>query len=113
HGEQAFQEAMDISEALFSGEIHRLSASEIAMGFSNLIACDLKEARPLIDILVEAKLATSKRDARELVSKGAILINGIKMDDLDQLIDSSMAIEGQFTVIRKGKKTYAIIRHRQ
>jgi tyrosyl-tRNA synthetase len=113
HGEQAFQEAMDISEALFSGEIHRLSASEIAMGFSNLIACDLKEARPLIDILVEAKLATSKRDARELVSKGAILVNGIKMDDLDQLIDSSMAIEGQFTVIRKGKKTYAIIRHRQ
>lgn len=113
HGEKAFQEALEISEALFSGDIHRLSASEIAMGFSNLIACDLRNARPLIDVLMEAKLASSRRDARELVTKGAILVNGKKIGDPDCVVDSSMAIEGQFTVLRKGKKTYAIVRHIQ
>jgi tyrosyl-tRNA synthetase len=113
HGEKATQEAIKISEALFSGEIHQLSAAEITLGFSNLIACETSRAMPLLDLLIEGKLASSKRDARELVNKGAILVNGTKVSDPDQLITAENAIEGEYTVIRKGKKTYAIIRHPQ
>lgn len=113
HGKEATQEAIKISEALFSGEIHQLSAAEITLGFSNLIACETKQAMTLLDLLIEGKLASSKRDARELVNKGGILVNGMKVSDPDQLITAENAIEGEYTVIRKGKKTYAIIRHHQ
>ncbi|MBN2504347.1 MAG: tyrosine--tRNA ligase [Bacilli bacterium] len=111
HGETEYLEAKKISEALFSGEIHLLNAQEIEIGFTDLIQSLEVQGKLLVDILVTSGLASSKRQARELITSGAITINGEKVEDLEKTLDRDQAIDGLFTVIRKGKKTYTIIRH--
>ena len=109
HGEEAYNQAIKISEALFSGDIKSLTADEIAMGFNDLPSIDGKEM-PLADALIEAKLASSKREAREFIRNGAVLINGEKVTDEATILNKDLAIESRFIVIRRGKKLYALVK---
>lgn len=110
HGEAAYDEALKISEALFSGNIKNLTADEIEMGFNDLPAIVATEPKNIIDVLIEAKLASSKREAKEFITNGAVSINGEKNQSLDLIISKGIAIEGRFVVVRRGKKLYALIR---
>ena len=65
----------------------------------------------ILDALVETGVVKSKREAREFTNNGAIMINGDKQQDVEFIIDPAQAIEGQFTVIRRGKKIYHLIKH--
>jgi tyrosyl-tRNA synthetase len=111
HGEAAYEQALRISTALFSGGIEQLSAAEIEIGFKDLFAAQVSVATPLVDVLILADLAKSKREARELIQTGAVSLNGKKVEDLNAILDPSEAIEGKYSVLRKGKKKYAIITH--
>ena len=108
HGEEAYNDAIRISNALFSGDIKSLTAKEIEMGFADLPHAVGKEA-PLADLLIELKLASSKREAREFIRNGAVMINGEKASDEFMIINKDIAIEGRFIVIRRGKKLYAVV----
>ncbi len=108
HGEEAYNEAIKISEALFSGDVKNLTASEIEMGFNDLPS--VEGGNSLVDTLIEARLATSKREAREFIKNGAVLVNGDKVTDLEYNLTSDKAIEGKFIVIRRGKKLYALVK---
>jgi tyrosyl-tRNA synthetase len=112
HGEAAYEQALRISTALFSGGIEQLTANEIEIGFKDLFAAEVSVATPLVDVLLLADLAKSKREARELIQTGAVSLNGKKVEDLNAILDPSEAIEGKYSVLRKGKKKYAIITHR-
>ena len=105
HGEEEFNKAIKISEALFSGNINSLSIDEIEDAFKDVPNFEAKELS-LIDLLVNNSIATSKREAREFISAGSITINGNKMLDESELIDRSKAIGNKYLVIRKGKKKY-------
>ena len=108
HGEEAYDDAIRISNALFSGDIKSLSAKEIEMGFADLPHTEGREA-PLADLLIELKLASSKREAREFIRNGAVMINGEKATDEFMIINKDIAIENRFVVIRRGKKLYAVV----
>ena len=108
HGEEAYNDAIRISNALFSGDIKSLTAKEIEVGFADLPHVEGKEA-PLADLLIELKLASSKREAREFIRNGAVMINGEKATDEFMVINKAMAIEERFIVIRRGKKLYAVV----
>ena len=110
HGEDAYLEAVKISEALFSGNVKDLSASEIEMGFNDLPSVEGREML-LIDALVETGLAKSKSEARTFITGGGVTINGDKVSDLSFMLTKSIAIEGKFIVIRRGKKLYALVRY--
>lgn len=110
HGPEAYDEAVKISKALFSGDIKALTAKEIEMGFGDLPSIDLHDNLTLVDALIEAGLAKSKREAREFIQNGAVSLNGDKCQDLEHILSTSDAIEGKFIVIRRGKKLYALIK---
>ncbi len=105
HGEEEFNKAVKISEALFSGNINSLSIDEIEDAFKDVPNFEAAELN-LIDLLVNNSIATSKREAREFISAGSITINGNKMLDENELIDKSKAIGNKYLIIRKGKKKY-------
>ncbi len=111
HGEEECRKAEKISEALFSGMIHTLGAEEIGIGFKNLINLEITGNDTLDNILVACKLASSKRQARELITSGAININGEKVVDTYFVVDPESAIDRKYTIVKKGKKTYAIVKH--
>lgn len=110
HGRDAYDEAVKISHALFSGDIKALTAKEIEMGFGDLPSINLHYNLTLVDALIEASLAKSKREAREFIQNGAVSLNGDKCQDLEHILSTSDAIEGKFIVIRRGKKLYALIK---
>ena len=105
HGEEEFNKAVKISEALFSGNINSLSIDEIEDAFKDVPNFEAAELN-LIDLLVNNSIATSKREAREFISAGSITINGNKMLDENELIDKSKAIGNKYLIIRRGKKKY-------
>lgn len=112
HGKDAYDQAIKISEALFSGNISSLSVEEIQMGFNDVpsVHANLEEEN-IIDCLVNNHFCQSKREAREFVSNGAISINGNQVKDLDYVVSKSKAIGNKFNVIRRGKKNYFLVRY--
>jgi tyrosyl-tRNA synthetase len=104
HGEDEYNKAVQISEALFGGDLNGLTADEILLGMKMVPSINLKEQVKLIDLLVDNGICTSKREAREMLTANAISINNEKYTDENMVIDKSMAIDGKVLVIRKGKK---------
>ncbi|MCK9471514.1 MAG: tyrosine--tRNA ligase [Bacilli bacterium] len=111
HGKDAFIQAKKVSEALFSGEIASLNASDINVGFKDVPSIEVTEDINLIDLLVEVKAASSKREAREFIKNGAVSINGVVQKEFEFLVTKRTAIEEKFSVIRRGKKNYYLVKH--
>lgn len=111
HGPEAYQQALKITESLFSGNIQELSVSELMQGLGDVpnYQVSSEDSLNLVDILVTAGVSPSKRQAREDVTNGAIYINGERIQDLDYQLDQKDRLEGQLTVIRRGKKKYSIL----
>ncbi|WP_102345265.1 tyrosine--tRNA ligase [Bacillus sp. Marseille-P3661] len=112
HGEGALKQAIRISEALFSGDIKELSAAEIKQGFKDVPSYECtQDDMVLIDLLVDSKISPSKRQAREDITNGAIYLNGDRVTELDHVLTKQDRIEEQFTIIRRGKKKYYLIKY--
>lgn len=113
HDEKALKQAQKITEALFSGDLKSLSGEEIEQGFKDVPThYSDEEAQALIDLLVEAKISSSKRQAREDIQNGAIYINGDRQQDLKYQVNGKDRIDQKFTIIRRGKKKYFLIRYK-
>ena len=69
----------------------------------------LLEPKGILDLLVDTKLAQSKREARQFIQSGAITINDQKIEDIDYLVTSEHSLHDQYKVIRRGKKKYALV----
>ena len=112
HDKDSYESAVKISEALFSGNIKELSLSEIEEGFKDVPNFEFKECS-LIELLVDNKIASSRREAREFLNAGSITLNGDKVSDETMAINSNLAIENKIIVIRRGKKKYylGILKH--
>lgn len=113
HGEDALQQAIRISAALFSGDIQSLTGSEIKQGFKDVPSFTYEQGSSLniVELLVNAGIVQSKRQAREDVTNGAISINGVRVSELEYTLDEKDRIDGEFTVIRRGKKKYFLIKY--
>lgn len=106
HGEEEYQKAVEISRALFSGDIKKLPADQIGKIFSKVDHVDIKEEENIVDFLVNGKICSSKREAREFINSGSIYVNGDKVDSLEYNVGRENALDNKYIVIRKGKKKY-------
>ena len=111
HGKEEYEKVLKISEALFSGDLKSLTSDELMDAFNNIPSCEVSGDKNIIDLLVETNICSSKREAREFVSNNSISINGEKVNDLEYIIKKENAITDNFTIIRKGKKKYFVIKH--
>ncbi|WP_373822703.1 tyrosine--tRNA ligase [Streptococcus ferus] len=111
HGQEAYQEALKITEQLFAGNIQNLSADELKQGLSNVpnYAVTASDSLNIVDLLVTSGVVTSKRQAREDIQNGAIYINGHRIQELDYELSAADKIENELTVIRRGKKKYFLL----
>ena len=110
HGEDEYNEALKISESLFNGDISKLTIDEIEIGFKGVLTYEITSSKPLIDVLVENKIASSRREAREFLQSNAISVNGNICNDENFMIDKEIAIGSKFVIIRRGKKKYYLIK---
>lgn len=106
HGKNEADNAVDVSQKLFAGDFSGLSVKDIKLGFKGVPSFRISGELPLIDVLVQNKIASSKREAREFIKGNAILVNGKAATDESMIISKDLAIDGQVIVIRRGKKKY-------
>ena len=109
HGENAFIEAEKQANALFNGDICSLTADFLLNEFKDVPTFKINNDKLLLNILVDNNICSSKREAREMISSGAIKINGKKVDLLEKEIDDNDFIEGKVLLLKKGKKNYYLI----
>ena len=88
-----------------------LSVEEIKDGFKDVPSLTITDEVPLVDALIKVKLASSKREARQFITSNAVSVNREKVQDLEFMVNKDDAIGGEFTVLRRGKKKYALIKH--
>lgn len=111
HGSSAYEQAIKITKALFSGKIAELDKNEIELGLSDVPSVKINNDINIVDCLIEAGAASSKREAREFVKNNAVSINGEKVTDVEFIISKENAIDNSITVIRRGKKKYYLVKH--
>lgn len=112
HGEDALNDAIRISQALFSGDLKSLSAKELKDGFKDVPQVTLSnDTTNIVEVLIETDISPSKRQAREDVNNGAIYINGERQQDVNYALAPEDKIDGEFTIIRRGKKKYFMVNY--
>ncbi|MGS3137528.1 tyrosine--tRNA ligase [Aeromonas sanarellii] len=108
HGKGALAAARRISELLFSGDVTRLGASDLAQLAQDGLPCShIAGERDLVTLLVESGLANSRRIARELLAAGAVSVNGEIRRDEQLTADDRLF--GRYLLLRRGKKQYRLV----
>ena len=103
------------TKALFSGDIEGLSADEIADVFADVPSSELPRdelgggGKPVIDLLVESGLASSRGDGRRSIEGGGVYVNNVRVESVDTAVTVEQMIEGRFLLLRKGKKSYHLV----
>lgn len=111
HGQEALDEAIQISQALFSGEIQDLTAAQIEATFRDVPSSKAsKGEHNLVEFLVDITgIESSRRQAREDIKNGAIRIKGERINDIDYVLSEKDSFENQFVIVRRGKKKYFLV----
>jgi tyrosyl-tRNA synthetase len=116
HDETGLERAQVASQALFGGSIDGLSALEIADIFSDVPSGELPadrlsgEGLPADVLLSEMGIFRSKGEARRMIAGGGVYLNNLRVKESDQLVTLADAIEGQFLVLRRGKRRYHLVK---
>ncbi|MDH5217546.1 MAG: tyrosine--tRNA ligase [Gammaproteobacteria bacterium] len=116
HGEDALKHAETASQVLFGGDISGLGPDDIQDIFADVPSCEIGADRfagegvSVIDLLAESGTAKSKGEARRLIQGGGIYVNNQKVEDAEQMLSIDGTVDGKFVVLRKGKKSYHLIR---
>ncbi|KKC49021.1 tyrosine--tRNA ligase [Paenibacillus sp. D9] len=112
HGADAVESAEKITAALFSGDVTQLSEDELVEALQDMPTTVMGEAAEtgLIDLLVEAKAAPSRRQAKQDIESGAVYVNGVKQTGIDTMLTSEQRLHGRYVVLRRGKKNYYLVK---
>ena len=108
HGKDEADNAVLVSQKLFAGDFSGLSVQDIKAGMKGVPSFPFEKDEPVIDILVNNKIASSKREARDFLKANAISVNGKPVSDETALITKDMALGGEILIFRRGKKKYFI-----
>ena len=105
HGIEAAEEALKMSNVLFSGDVGSLNGRQIEELLGSL-KVKLEGEMSLLDLLLKVGAAPSKTQAKTFVLQNSVSINGNKVTDPNQVIGLKDAIEGKYIIVRRGKKNY-------
>ena len=108
HGRESYENAVKISESLFSGDIKSFTAKDVEDAFKGLEPFNVSEDTNIVDLLVNNGICSSKREAREFINNGSITLNGDKVTDLEMVVSKDKCIDSTYIVVRRGKKKYYI-----
>ena len=109
HGEGSAGAAEQVTNVLFGGgELSSLNEIEKKTLLENAPTHNVSKDTLLIDVLVEAGLATSKREARTFVESGAATLGDKKIEDTEVQITQKDFAAG-LAILKRGKKQMVVL----
>ena len=118
HGETALAKAEQASSVLFGGDLDGLEAVDIGEIFADVPSSQVSRSElegtgvSIVDLLVGSDLASSKGDARRSISGGGVYLNNQRVTEPSQTVSMAETFDGQFLVLRKGRKRYHLVKVR-
>lgn len=115
HGADGLAQAQKTTEALFTGNVAELSQSAIADLFGSAPSAALAKTKLdgegylAVELLVDGGVVKSKREAREFLGNGAILING-RTPGPEEHVKADWLLHDEVLLIRRGKKLWHVAR---
>jgi len=119
HSEEDYQAAVEASGILFgnatSEALKKLDEDTLLAVFDGVpqftISKEILEAGvKAIDLLTDnAAVFPSKGEMRKLVQSGGVSINKEKLENQDELLDSSKLLNNKYLLVQKGKKNYYLL----
>jgi tyrosyl-tRNA synthetase len=115
HGPTERANAEAAGRALFSGELSALDARTVGEIAEDLPSTQLEpgelggEGLPLVELLPRTTLAASKREARDFLQAGAVLVNGTRAA-ADARLTPRDLLHGSVALLRRGKKQWHAVR---
>ena len=115
HGPSACEDARRASEIVFGGGLEGITEALFRDVVGELPAAGLAPAQlagagaPVIDLIVQAGLAPSKGQARKDVEAGGIYLNNARVTEVARAATTSDLLFGKYLLLRKGKRTYAVL----
>jgi tyrosyl-tRNA synthetase len=100
HGKAKAETVVHASDALFNSD--KLSAQDVSVLRQELAT--VQAADDIYQVIVDAGLASSKSEARQFVSGGAISVNGQKIS-----AESNNPFTESVNLIKRGKNTFALV----
>ncbi len=110
HAEEGLASAQRITELLFNGQVQTLTLAELEqLEQDGLTVNTISDTQiSIAELLVKSKLASSKRQARELITANAIKINSMVVTDERAQLDISLF--ERFWIMQRGKKQFRLIK---
>lgn len=108
HGEDEADKAEEVSGIIFKGEAQDIGAAGLAMLKQEAPSATIKLEMSILDALVEAKLATSKREARQFIEDGAVSLSGQTISDPTRTLISSDFSNG-IALLKRGKRNVSVL----
>ncbi len=110
HGREIAKTVEDVSSVLFGKkEAKELTATEREMLQKEAPSCGVKLGESLIDILVKAKLATSRSQARTFIEDKAVSINGGKVSLIDRVMMHEDFEDAPIATLARGKRNVVVL----
>jgi len=115
HGQSGLSSAEKAAKVLFGGEIAGLKAAEVRDIFQDVPSSEIPKIRfegdglSIVELLAETQVAKSKGEARRLLQGGGVYLNNHKVE-MQHAVTLADSIDGQFLVLRKGRKHYHLVR---
>lgn len=106
HGAKEYEHALKISESLFSEKVTELSSDDIINSLKGVPTIEIELNKNILDFVVEYNICSSKREAKEFVSAGAISFNNKKINTHEYIVSDKDTIDNKLIIIKKGKKNY-------
>jgi tyrosyl-tRNA synthetase len=115
HGEDAVIAAVKASDILFGGSLDGVSEAVFGDVVGEVPTTAFEKAKldspgaPLAEVLVQVGLCPSKGQARKDIEGGGIYLNNERLVDAARRITTSDLLFGKYVLLRKGKRTYAVL----
>ncbi len=115
HGEKEAGSAGNASQILFGGKIEGMQESDLLEAAAEMPKTERTGDLPVstVDALAETGLCKSKGMARKDIKGGGIYVNNLRIINEDASISREDLLFGQYVLLRKGKKTYHLLRFRR
>jgi len=115
HGDDAFAAAVKASEILFGGSLDGVTEAVFGDVVGEVPTTDFDKSKldapgaPLTEVLVHASLCPSKGQARKDIEGGGIYVNNVRVGEPDRRVTAGELLFGRYVLLRKGKRTYAVL----
>ncbi|WP_114792134.1 tyrosine--tRNA ligase [Niabella yanshanensis] len=116
HGSEAYDQAIATTEKLFADQnkpAEEMSIEDLE-GMAGIVKSTIgkdviAKGIDIVSLLADAKITTSKGEARKLVQGGGVQLNRRKVEDAQLSVSNDNLLHNKYLLLQKGKKNYYLV----